>query len=227
MTASRKVILIGASGLVGSQLLDLLLKDPEVSEVSAPTRRPLSLSHAKLSNPVFLFDEFDLHADKLGQADDLYFCYGSTLKQAGSKASFVRMELDQAMKIIQVCVRVGVKRIFMVSAAQANVKSLIFYNRIKGQLEDFVHSLLLNGKITDAIILRPSLLLGDRKDSRPVETLARTVLKPFLFVFRGPLRSLRPVWDQQVAQCLLRNGKEKAGRGFHILGNEVICEETA
>jgi nucleoside-diphosphate-sugar epimerase len=221
----RSVLLIGATGLVGSKVLEKLLQDPDVDQVCAPSRRPIAIENPKLKNPVFSFDEFELHADLLSEAQDLYFCYGTTLRNAGSKTAFVRLELDQSEKIILVCLRKGIRRLFMVSASNANPSSLIFYGKIKGQLEDFAKDLVKKGKLSELVILRPSLLLGDRQESRPSEAFFRTVLKPFLFVFVGPLRASKPVWDWQVASTLVKSAKVSAGQDIRTIQNEVICEE--
>ncbi len=223
----KSIIIIGATGLVGSQVLERLLKDPSVEKICAPTRRPMTIENPKLSNPSFSFDEFELNAELLSDAEDLYFCYGTTLKNAGSKTAFVRVELDQSEKIINVCLRKGVKRLFMVSSAGANPTSMIFYGKIKGQLEEFAKELVKQGKLAELVILRPSLLLGHREESRPGEALLKAVLKPLLFAFVGPLRSSKPVWAWQVASTLVKSAKVSAGKDIRTIQNEVICEETA
>jgi nucleoside-diphosphate-sugar epimerase len=225
--AGRSVILIGATGLVGSKVLQRLLKDPGVAKICAPTRRPIGVEDPKLSNPTFSFDEFELHADQLSEAEDLYFCYGTTLKNAGSKTAFVRVELDQSEKMIKVCLRKGVKRLFMVSSSNANPSSVIFYSKIKGQLEEFAKELVKQQKLTELVILRPSLLLGDRAESRPIEAFFRAVLKPLLFAFVGPLKASKPVWDWQVASTLVKSAKVTPGKEIRTIQNEVICDETA
>jgi len=151
---NRVVLLAGASGLVGSHILQLLLNDPEVSCVHALSRRPLRVSHPKLQ--VHLVDFISL--PKLPHAHEAYLALGTTIKVAGSKEAFRAVDFEANLAVAQAAMLAGVSRIGLVSAGAANAKSSMFYTRVKGELEEALTALPL----TTLVIAQPSLLLDYR-----------------------------------------------------------------
>jgi uncharacterized protein YbjT (DUF2867 family) len=195
--ASRDVLIAGATGLIGRFLLEGLLADPSVRTVHALARRPLAVSHSKLQ--VHVVDFTRLPA--LPPIDEVYLALGTTLKVAGSQAAFRAIDLDANRAVADAALQAGASRLGLVSAAGADVRSSVFYNRVKGELEDALKQRPLAG----LVIAQPSLLLNSRahlgQAPRLAESLAIPLARLFAPLMPGPYR---PVDGQRVAQALLR-----------------------
>ena len=194
----RSALLVGASGLVGSRLLTRLLAHPEYERVTAWVRRPVSLEIHKFAQVVVDFERLQEHAQD-GSADDVYVALGTTIKNAGSKAAFRRVDHDYPLEVARIVLRQGAKRFLMVSALGADAQSRMFYNRVKGEVETDIRALGL----PKVWFLRPSLLIGDRVVPRSGERIGIAVgkvLAPFLI---GPLRRYRPVAADAVAAAMI------------------------
>ncbi|HRO27194.1 MAG TPA: nucleoside-diphosphate sugar epimerase [Luteimonas sp.] len=152
--AGRVVAVAGASGLVGGALLARLSADPGVARVHALVRRPLDVESPKIEVHVTAFDRLPA----LPPLDEVYLALGTTIRVAGSQAAFRAVDFDANLAVATAAVAAGTKRIGLVSAMGANAGSRVFYNRVKGELEDALSALPLDA----LVIARPSLLLGDR-----------------------------------------------------------------
>src|SRR5688572_5332549 len=128
----KTALITGASGLVGSFLLQLLLQSENYEKVIAVGRKPLGISHAKLEEIITDFsDQKTLHIS----CDDVFCCMGSTMRNAGSKAAFMRIDHDIPLQLAMQTKAAGAKQFVLISAMGSNPKSAIFYNRVKGILE--------------------------------------------------------------------------------------------
>ncbi len=169
----QHILLAGASGLTGEHLLDRLLNEPTVSRVLAPSRKPLA-EHPHLENPV---GEPAVVLPQLsGQVDIAFCCLGTTIKKAGSEAAFRAVDLDMVVAFAKRARELGARHLIVISAIGADPKSSVFYNRVKGELEQALKA----QDWPQLTIVRPSLLLGDRLEPRLAEQLA------------GPLSRLIP-----------------------------------
>jgi uncharacterized protein YbjT (DUF2867 family) len=142
--AHKTAILLGATGLVGGYVLQFLLENEAYIKVVALTRRPLSIQHPKLENVVVDFEQL-LDYQPLIKGDNLFLCLGTTIKKAGSQAAFKRIDVDYQMQAATVAKQNGVHQVMLCSAVDADAKSRIFYNRMKGDLEDSLKSLNFEG----------------------------------------------------------------------------------
>ncbi len=180
----QHILLAGASGLTGEHLLDRLLNEPTVTRVLAPSRKPLA-EHPRLENPVG--DPAVVLPQLRGQVDIAFCCLGTTIKQAGSEEAFRAIDLDLVVAFAKRAREMGARHLIVISAIGADPKSSIFYNRIKGQMED---ALKAQGW-PQLTIVRPSLLLGERLEPRLAEQLA------------GPLSRLIPGKYHGIEVCEL------------------------
>jgi uncharacterized protein YbjT (DUF2867 family) len=151
---SRSVAVVGATGLVGRRLVQRLCADPGVTRVYAIARRALEVADPKL---VALPVDFSA-LPELPAVDEIYLALGTTIKVAGSQAAFQAIDLDANLAVARAAHAAGARRIGLVSAMGANADSRVFYNRVKGQLEQALAQLDLDA----LVIARPSLLRGDR-----------------------------------------------------------------
>lgn len=166
-----RVMLLGATGLVGGHVLPMLLADPRCRAVVAPTRRPLALAHARLENPVLAFDALPA-APPWAQVDAAICALGSTIAQAGSREAFHRIDHNYPLAFARLALAQGARAYVLNSAAGANPRSSVFYSRVKGELERDLRAL----GFPSLTLVRPGLIGGDRTEVRRGERFALTVL---------------------------------------------------
>ena len=204
----RIALLAGSTGLIGKQLLQLLLQDEAYSLVKAITRKPLEFNHPKLENIVLNFDDITSAGDKL-KADDIFCCLGTTMKQAGSKAAFEKVDYLYPLEIALLAKNQGASQYLLISALGADPVSSIYYNQIKGRTEASINVV----GFESVHIFRPSLLLGDRAEARTGEDAAKLVYKIFGFLI--PLK-YQSIDSGRVARAMLYFAKEsKPGKFIH------------
>ncbi len=193
---NRTVILAGATGLVGREILLGLLDDPTVGAVHSLGRRKPEAQHPKLTAHVVDFADLP----PLPPADELYLALGTTIKVAGSQAAFRAVDFDANLAVAQAALAAGVKRVGLVSAMGADASSRIFYNRVKGELEDALTQLPLDG----LVIARPSLLVGNREvlgqPKRAGEMIGEVMARVLGFLIPA---NYKPIQASAVAQALL------------------------
>jgi len=188
----RSVLILGATGLVGHECLHLLLEDPTVTRVLAPTRRPLvEPASPKLDTHVVDFDHLDADAEPFA-VDQILCALGTTIKDAGSQEAFRRVDFDYPVAAAKLGLERGATHFLLVSALGANADSRIFYSRVKGEVENALRTL----GYRSITIVRPSLLLGNRDQPRVGEEIGRRV------GFLAPGK-YRPVQARDVAFALV------------------------
>lgn len=192
----RHVLLAGATGLVGGEILRGLLADDTVASVHVLARRALQIQHPKLQAQVVDFAALP----PLPALDEAYLALGTTIKVAGSQAAFRAVDVDANLAVARAALAAGARRLGLVSAMGADPQSRVFYNRVKGELEEAVKGLGFEA----LVIARPSLLLGDRGAlGQPVRmgehagSLLAGLLRPLI-----PAR-YRPIRASAVARALL------------------------
>src|SRR6266567_2138462 len=220
-TASRTALVAGASGLVGSRVLRLLLQDPSYERVTVLARRELPLSHKKLEQRVTSFDRLAQIAD-FPRVHDVFCCLGTTMKQAGSPDAFRKVDFTYVVELARVAVRHRASQFLVVTAVGADPQSRILYSRVKGEAEEAVRRLQFEGMQ----IFRPSLLVGARAQSRPAERVAGLVSMLVAWAFVGPLARYRPIKAETVARAMVGVARE-APRGTHVYESQDIRRRAA
>jgi uncharacterized protein YbjT (DUF2867 family) len=197
-------LIAGATGLVGKELLALLLQDSAYREVHSLVRKSASQKHAKLCSHVVDFAALGTavsHALPLPAIDEVYICLGTTIKVAGSQEAFRAVDFDAILAVARTGIARGATKLGVVSAMGASAKSGVFYSRIKGEMEEAVAKL----GYTSVSIVRPSFLAGDREalqqTNRPGEKIALKAMHLF-----KPLipKNYQAVQASDVASALLR-----------------------
>lgn len=195
--AQRKVLLAGATGLVGGLILQALLADETVAEVHVLSRRALSTHHPKLK--VHIVDFSRLPA--LPHVDEVYLALGTTIKVAGSQAAFRAVDLEANLRVAKAAVEAGARRLGLVSAAGASAKSSVFYSRVKGELEEALKAM----DLAALVIARPALLLGDRDGLQQPKRIGERLFTPITKLLAPLLPGVyRPVHAQAVARALVK-----------------------
>lgn len=176
-TPPRRALLLGATGLVGRALLARLLEDAGTARIDALVRRPLPVRNPRLRVRVVDFAAIATLAD-FPRCDDVFCCLGTTIRSAGSQAAMRGVDVDLVVDCARAARGRGASRLALVSAMGADPTSRVFYNRVKGQMEQAIAKLGFDS----TTILRPSLLDGERDDFRPGERFALALARPL-----GPL----------------------------------------
>ncbi len=193
-----KVMLLGATGLTGGQVLQGLLAREEVDQVVALVRHRLPTLHDKLAQHEVDFDNLDAHAS-LFDVDAIVCCLGTTIKKAGSQAQFRKVDLGYPLKAAELGRAHDVRAFILMSAIGASSSSTIFYNRVKGELEDALEDL----GYPYLSIYHPSLLLGDRKEQRTAEALGIKAMPLVNRLLIGPLDKYRGIEAATVALAMV------------------------
>ena len=197
--AGRRVLLAGATGLVGRECLELLVADPGVVTVTALVRRDPPAELRRSSKLRFERADFDRLEDsrRLFAADQVVCALGTTIRKAGSREAFRRVDFDYPLAMARLALTLGARHFLLVSALGASARSSVFYSRVKGELEEAVLAL----GYPSVTIVRPSLLLGEREEFRLGEEVAKR------FAWAAP-RKYRPVAARDVAAALVAAARE-------------------
>lgn len=198
-------VVIGSTGLVGNLLLHKLLEDPYYDQVVAVSRKPLAILAGKLKQVLVPdLSQLEIYKEQL-RGDHYFCCLGTTIKVAGSKENFKKVDFEGVLIFAKIAEFYQAQSFAMVTAMGANKRSLIFYNQVKGEIEESVSHL----KLKKIIIFRPGLLIGERKEQRPGEKLAISsyhVLEKFL---PEGMRKKIATKIQDLSQKMIQESKSK------------------
>jgi uncharacterized protein YbjT (DUF2867 family) len=210
---AKTALLAGSTGLIGSQLLGLLLTDDHYSSVTAISRKPLSVTSPKLINLVCELHDLSNHRDQL-KVDDVFCCLGTTIKKAKTKEAFRAVDLDAPLQLAKITKEAGARKFLLVSSLGANKSSGIFYNQVKGEVEGAIQKVGFNS----CHILRPSLLLGSRKEERTGEDAAKLFYKVFGFLVPKRYEAIE---SMQVAKAMLHLASTEQSGAFIYESNQI------
>ncbi|RQP25334.1 NAD(P)H-binding protein [Piscinibacter terrae] len=212
----RDALIAGATGLIGRELFKLLLASHHYHRIHVLLRRPARDLQADERVSLHYVEYHKL--TPMPPVDDVFIALGTTINDAGSRDAFRRVDYDAVLATARACLLRGAKRLVVVSALGAASRSLVFYNRVKGQMEEAISKL----PYESVTIVQPSLLLGDRaalgQPERAGEQWAAKLLKPVM-----PLvpRGMRPIAAQDVARAML-DAALSANPGVHVLRSAVM-----
>src|SRR6187401_944412 len=197
--------LVGATGLIGSYLLEELLNDPWFDTVRILIRRPLDITHPKLEKKIVDFNDSDSLLVALSNSDVLFCTIGSTMKKViGDKEAYRKIDFDIPVKLARFCKMTNCEKFILVSSAGANSKSRNFYQRLKGETDEAVKSVGLK----TVHIMRPSLLLGERKEFRPGENIGKAVMTSLSFIIPEKYKAIQGKDVAKVMASLAKKDEE-------------------
>lgn len=196
--SGKTALIAGASGLIGSHVLQLLADDNTFSRVKLITRKPLAINREKVSEIVVDFEELNQFSQRLA-ADVVFCCLGTTIKTAGSQANFRKVDFTYCFELAKAAKAQGAKQFILISSLGADDKASNFYLRTKGEIETAIAAL----NFDSFCILRPSMLLGDRKETRIGESIGKIFMQATGFLFAGPLKKYKAIEAQTVARCMV------------------------
>lgn len=199
-------VITGSTGLVGSLLLSKLLTDKAITKVISVTRKPLGLTHPKLKE-ILIPDFATLLEHKEELKGDIYFCaLGTTIKVAGSKENFKKVDYDAVVNFGKVAEYNQAKSLTVISANMADAHSSVFYNRVKGETEQALMSMNFNR----LILLRPGLLIGERMEKRTGEEFAIKIMNVLETVLPAKIKRRMATKIETLAARMLKEGQNPA-----------------
>ena len=194
----KTALLVGATGLVGGHVLEQLLEDSYYDSVIVLTRKTLNIQNAKLKEIIVNFDQLENYKNDI-KADVVFCCLGTTIKQAGSQEAFKKVDYEYPLMVAEIAKQNGASAFLLISALGAAKSSIIFYNRVKGEVEEAI------GKLNfDAFhILQPSLIIGERKEARMGEGIAQKLSPLYDTLMFGPFNKYKSIKAEQIAKAMI------------------------
>ena len=189
-------VIFGATGLVGSHLINQLLEKSFYENITLVVRTPSKIKHKSPAIKIISFDDF--FQDESLRFDHYYCSLGTTIKKAGSKESFKEVDFQLVIDTLKKSLKFGVKKAGIVSALGANESSPFFYNQVKGEMEKEVKKLK-----EDAIIVRPSLIDGDRDEKRILEAIGMNIMHFINPLMLGSLKKYRSIKAKDIARAMI------------------------
>jgi uncharacterized protein YbjT (DUF2867 family) len=214
----KTALIIGSTGLIGSQLLNLLLDSNDYLKVITFVKRDSGIKHPKLTQHVIDFDKPETY-NELVVGDDFFCTIGTTIKKAGSKEAFRKVDFEYPRQFAAFALKNQVKQFLIISSLGADAKSGNFYLKTKGEIQDF----LKDCNFESISVLQPSLLLGNRTEFRLGEKVGAFFMKTLSFLFLGNLKKYKPIESKTVAKALLKIAQTN-NKGFKIYESDAIQE---
>ncbi|HRZ30781.1 MAG TPA: NAD(P)H-binding protein [Flavobacterium sp.] len=212
----KTALIIGSTGLVGAQLLNLILESPVYDKVVVFVKRETSIKHPKLIQHLIDFDKIENYQN-LVVGDDFFCTIGTTIKKAGSREAFKKVDLIYPKQFAQIALKNKVSQFLIISSLGANEQSTNFYLKTKGEMEAFLKKLTFKS----TIILRPSLLLGNRTEFRVGEKFGAIFMKTISILLFGKLQKYKPIESKTVAKALFELAQQNQD-GFKIYESNEI-----
>jgi uncharacterized protein YbjT (DUF2867 family) len=214
----KTALIIGCTGLVGSDLLDLLLASNDYKKVIAFSRADIGTKHSKLVQHIIDYDKPETYKD-LVIGDDFFCAIGTTIKKAGSKKAFKKVDFEYPKQFASYATQNNIKQFLIITALGADIQSSNFYLKTKGEIQNYLNDC----NFESVSILQPSLLLGDRSEFRFVEKVGALLTKLFSFAFIGSLKKYKPIESTTVAKALLKIAQTNT-QGFVLYKSGAIQE---
>jgi len=213
----KQVTLFGATGLIGSYLLEFLLKDSDIHLINVVGRNPFHLQHDKINNIVIDFEDVSSISNSITGSEAVFVSIGTTMSKVnGDKIKYKSVDFDIIFNIANACKQKNINQFIYVSSLGANANSSNFYLRLKGEIDEAVAKLNLNS----TYVFRPSVLLGKRNESRPGEKIMQFVMPLLDFMIPSNSKAIKA---EDVAKSMLNTTKNYKS-GLHIYQYNQIKE---
>lgn len=221
MNERRTAVVAGATGLVGRHLVGRLLSDDSVEKVVVVSRRSTRFSDPKLKEVVGEIDDDSTWKEDCAGAD-VFCALGTTLKKARSIENFRKVDHDLVLRFAEIAAKGGARSFFFVSSMGANPKALVPYSRTKGEVEEALKQM----GFRRLVLVRPSLLVGDREETRLGERALAYLSVPFSGLFRGGLEKYKPIEAIRVADAMVRLARDYE-TGVRTVESDELGEMTS
>ncbi|MDO7906678.1 NAD(P)H-binding protein [Paenibacillus sp. JX-17] len=212
-----RALVIGATGLTGGFVVRELLASDIYEQVTVVVRRPLDVKHHKLNQIELDWERIETAGEEFQGVDDLFSCMGTTIKQAGSREQFRKVDLEYPRLAARLAYEHGARQLLAISAMGADASSRIFYNRVKGEAEQS----LMDIGYPSLHLFRPSLLLGKRDQRRAGEEAGAVVMRALDPILKRWGTGYRAMPASILARAMVRVAATRTG-GTHVYPNDII-----
>lgn len=213
----KTALIIGATGLVGQNLLKQILENSAYEKVKVFTRRSLQINSEKLEEYLIDFDKIDEWKDQI-KGDDLFSAMGTTIKKAGSQQAQYRVDYTYPFEVAKSATANGVQNYALVSSAGANEESKVFYSKMKGELDNAVNAL----GFAKTVIVKPSVIDGDRNEFRLGETIGLKMMH--LLKYIPGLNKYQPAPATKIAKCMIKALNDAQVKGQNTFEWKAIMD---
>ncbi len=202
----KTAIMLGATGLTGSYLLEMLLQSNDYKKVKVFTRRTTGKTHAKLEEIVCDVLNLEEQAEQF-IADEVFVCIGTTKARTPNRELYYAIDYGIPVSAAKLCEQNNIPTLSLISAIGANANSSVFYSRTKGEMEQSI----LKYNISNILIYRPSLIYGKRKEMRLIETMGLFLSKALQVFFVGRMKNYKSIHAKDLAKALYLGVQQKRG----------------
>ena len=216
----KTALVFGSSGLIGGHLLDQLMKNDNYNKIKLFVRSEIIINEPKIEIIKTSFNDLDNHKKDI-KGDDCFFCIGTTKQNSPDKNEYQKVELEIPKKIAEIARANSVNSFIFISSIYANPKSSGDYVKFKGLVEEELKKL----KFSNLGILRPSFLMGDRKENRVGEKIGVLTFRLLSPLLLGPLKKMKPINSEKVANAMIKIANENLGKT--IFESDEIVELTS
>ena len=216
----KTALVFGSSGLIGGHLLDQLMKNDNYDKIKLFVRSEIIINEPKIEIIKTDFNDLDNHKENM-KGDDCFFCIGTTKQTSPDKNEYQKVELEIPKKIAEIAKANLVNSFIFISSIYANPKSSGDYVKFKGLVEEELKKL----KFSNLGILRPSFLMGDRKENRVGEKIGVLTFRLLSPLLLGPLKKMRPINSEKVAKAMIKIANENLEKT--VFESDEIVELTS
>ncbi len=213
--AQRHALIAGATGLVGNELLQQLIQGRHYHTISLLSRHQVETNSKRVETIIVDYDQ--LSADDIPEADDVFCCLGTTMNKAGSKEAFRRVDYDYPLRLAKLARQKGAQQYLLVSAMGADPQSYFFYNQVKGEIEAAIAEVGYSA----LHIFRPSMLLGERTETRLGEQVGKVLMQGAAPLMVGELKKYRGIHAETIAEAMVHVAKKEL-EGLYIFESDKI-----
>ena len=215
MKLNEVAVIFGGTGLTGKHLVSLILGDPKFSKIIIVSRNKINLNHKKITKKIINFSRYEEIESSILKNSIVFSCIGTTMHQVnGNEKKYKSIDLDITVNIAKASKKVGAKKFLFISTARANSLSKNFYLKLKGDIENTV----IDCNFKSVFIFRPSLLLGKRKEKRPIEKIVQIIMSYLSFLFPNSIKAINA---SDVAKHMIIIAKSNLS-GINIISNNDI-----
>ena len=213
--AQKHALIAGATGLVGNELLQQLIRGRQYHTISILSRHEVETSSKRVETIIVDYDT--LNDEQIPEVDDVFCCLGTTMNKAGSKDAFRKVDHDYPLRVAEITHRKGAQQYLLVSAMGADDSSYIFYNRVKGDVEAAIARLSFEA----FHVFRPSMLLGERTETRIGEQIGQVIMQGVAPLMVGGLKKYQAIPAETVAEAMVHVARKELS-GTYVFESDKI-----
>ena len=213
--AQKHALIAGATGLVGNELLQQLIRGRQYHTISILSRHEVETSSKRVETIIVDYDT--LNDEQIPEVDDVFCCLGTTMNKAGSKDAFRKVDHDYPLRVAEITHRKGAQQYLLVSAMGADDSSYIFYNRVKGDVEAAIARLSFGA----FHVFRPSMLLGERTETRIGEQIGQVIMQGVAPLMVGGLKKYQAIPAETVAEAMVHVARKELS-GTYVFESDKI-----